>query len=277
MGRRRVSFLEEVLGTAREAARRAGEIQMRHFRRRPGIRSRSLHDVKLETDRLCERAVVRAIHDRFPDHAVLGEEGGEQPGDGGFVWIVDPLDGTVNFLHGLPFFCASVACYHRNGDSLGAPLAGAVYLPATGELFTAAAGRGADLNGVRLARLSRIRAASAVVSVSFGKTEQTMRRMTRRLARLLPRVRKARCLGAVAAELAYIAAGRLGGLIYEGIRLWDFAAGRILVEETGGFFRGRETAPGEWQVAAGAPGLQALFAPRPAAASVFAKRRPVAR
>ncbi|MEJ5357803.1 MAG: inositol monophosphatase [Desulfobacterales bacterium] len=277
MVRKRVSFLEEVLDTARESARRAGEIQMRHFRRRPAIRSRSLHDVKLETDRDCERAVVRAIRDRFPDHAVLGEEGGERPGDGGFVWIVDPLDGTVNFLHGLPFFCVSVACYRRNGGAPGVPLAGAVFLPMTGEMFAAAPGRGADLNGVPLDRLSRTRAACAVVSVSFGKTEPTMRRMTRRLAGLLPRVRKARCLGAVAAELAYIAAGRLGGLIYEGIRLWDFAAGRILVEETGGFFRGRQTAPGEWQVAAGAPGLQALFTPRGSAASSFTKRRPVTR
>ncbi len=277
MDRGGVSFLEEVRDTAREAACRAGEIQMRHFRRRPSIRSRSPYDVKLETDRLCERAAERVIHARFPDHALIGEEAGASPGGEPFVWIVDPLDGTVNFLHGLPFFCASVACYRRNGEAPVAPIAGAVFLPLTGEMFTAASGRGAALNGAPLGPLRRSRASAAVVAVSFGKTEKTMRRMTRRLAGLLPRVRKARCLGAVAAELAYIAAGRLGGLIYEGIRLWDFAAGRILVEETGGFFCGRQTAGGEWRVAAGAPGLRALLAPGVSAASSLTKRRPVAR
>lgn len=276
----RAPSARELAATARKAARRAGELQLQHFRRGPAVRSHALHDVKLATDRLCEMTVVQTVRARFPDHAVLGEEGGEIPGDGGYLWIVDPLDGTVNFLQGLPFFCAAVACYRRNGTSPPTPVAGAVFLPFSGEMFTAVVGRGAEVNGTPLRRREKVSPERAVVSVSFGKTEPLMRRMARRLARLLPRVRKARCLGAAAGELAYIAAGYFDGLFYEGIRLWDFAAGRILVEEAGGFFAARETAPGEWQVAAGAPGLEALLTPRPAGAagaSSLRKRRPVTR
>ncbi len=253
---------------------------MAQFRRFPAVREHSLHDVKLATDRLCETAVVETIRSRFPDHAVLGEEGGEIPGDGGYLWIVDPLDGTVNFLQGLPFFCSAVACYRRRGSSPPAPVAGAVFLPFSGEMFSAVAGGGGHMNGIPLRRRQEVVPARAVLSVSFGKTETRMRRMARRLEHLLPCVRKARCLGAAAGELAYIAAGYLDGMFYEGLRLWDFAAGRILVEEAGGFFAARETAPGEWQVVAGAPGLQALLTPHPAGkagGSSLRKRRPVTR
>jgi len=254
--------------TAISAARRAGAIQLHHFRNTTLRCTRLLHDVKLETDQLCEKAIIAAIHDSFPDHAILTEESGELPGSGDCTWIVDPLDGTVNFWHGLPFFCVSIACYRNGGRANeggghaglpGAPVVGAVFLPFSQELFVGTPGRGAFLNGRPIRVSNDERPSDVVVTVSFGKTPEMMQRMTRRLDVLLPQVRKVRCLGAVAAELAYVAAGFLGGLVYEGIKLWDFAAGKILLEEAGGFLEAAETEPGQWRVLAGAPGVRQAF------------------
>jgi fructose-1,6-bisphosphatase/inositol monophosphatase family enzyme len=252
--------------TAIQAAFRAGEIQMQNFRDPNVVRTEALYDVKLETDQLCEQAIVQIIRRCFPDHGILAEEGGRQEGTGECTWIIDPLDGTVNFWHGLPFFCTSIACYAKSsprgpgqgttGNSrLGTPLVGVVRLPATDELFVATAGKGATLNGHPI-RVDADRGLKEVlVSVSFGKTPQAMQRMTATLADLLPRVRKVRCLGAAAAELAYVAAGYLGGVMYTGLKPWDFAAGKIILEEAGGWFKAVEAQPDQWQVEAGGPGL----------------------
>ena len=259
---------DRVRETAINAARRAGSIQLHHFRNAAVRCTRLLHDVKLETDMLCEKAIIAAIREPFPDHAILTEESGRLPGSGEYTWIVDPLDGTVNFWHGLPFFCVSIACY-RNGARTaagggraglpGAPVTGVVLLPFSQELFIGTPGRGATLNGQPLRVSNAERASDGVVAVSFGKTPEMMQRMTRRLDALLPQVRKARCLGAAAAELAYVAAGFLGGLVYEGIKLWDFAAGKILLEEAGGFLEAEETEPDQWRVLAGGPGMRAML------------------
>jgi len=262
------AFADRVTETAISAARRAGAIQLHHFRNTTLRCTRLLHDVKLETDQLCEKAIIAAIHDSFPDHAILAEESGELPGSGDCTWIVDPLDGTVNFWHGLPFFCVSIACYRNAGRANeggghaglpGAPVVGAVFLPFSQELFVGTPGRGAFLNGRPIRVSNDERPSDVVVTVSFGKTPEMMQRMTRRLDVLLPQVRKVRCLGAVAAELAYVAAGFLGGLVYEGIKLWDFAAGKIILEEAGGFLEAAETEPGQWRVLAGAPGVRQAF------------------
>ena len=262
-------FGNRVQQTAIRAARRAGAVQMHHFRSRTVRCRRLLHDVKLETDRRCENVIIAAIRERFPEHAILSEESGPLEGRGEYTWIVDPLDGTVNFWHGLPFFCVSIACYRsagrkagpdgRSDERLGMPVAGVVFLPFSRELFIGVPGRGAFLNGRPIRASSVQNPSDAVVTVSFGKTPEAMRRMTRRLDALLPQVRKARCLGAAAAELAYVAGGFLGGLIYENIKLWDFAAGKIILEEAGGFLEAAETEPEQWRVAAGAPGLRAIL------------------
>ncbi len=254
-------WLVKVEETAVFAARRAGKIQMAHFRRAGMRHDRLLYDIKLETDRICEEAIVNTIRERFRDHAILTEEQGWLPGTGEALWIVDPLDGTVNFWHGLPFFCVSIACYQKEPNAspenldLATPLAAAVLLPYTHELFTARAGQGAFFNGSRLQTPAVEHLSDAVVSVSFGKRPATMALMTRRLDALLPNVRKARCLGAAAAELCYVAAGFLGGTLYEGLKPWDFAAARLILKEAGGFFRAVESEPGNWGVLAGAPDL----------------------
>lgn len=259
-------FADRARETAVGAARCAGAIQLHHFRNAALRCTRLLYDVKLETDLRCEKAIIDAIHLRFPDHTILSEESGKLSGSGEYTWIVDPLDGTVNFWHGLPFFCVSIACY-RNGVHAtegngitaglpGMPVAGVIYLPFSQELFVAMHGRGAFLNDRAIRVSGAERASDMVATVSFGKTPETMRRMTRQLDVLLPQVRKVRCLGTVAAELAYVAAGFLGGLVYEGIQLWDFAAGKIILEEAGGFLEALETEPSQWRVVAGAPVLR---------------------
>jgi fructose-1,6-bisphosphatase/inositol monophosphatase family enzyme len=263
------AFADRVRETAISAARRAGAIQLHHFRNTAVRCTRLLHDLKLETDTLCENAIIAAIREHFPDHAILTEESGQLPGSGEYTWIIDPLDGTVNFWHGLPFFCVSIACYRNGGITgegdgthtglPGAPVIGVVFLPSSQELFVGVPGQGAFLNGRPIRVSSAERTSDAVVTVSFGKTPEMMRRMTRRLDVLLPQVRKARCLGAVAAELAYVAAGFLGGLVYEGIKLWDFAAGKILLEEAGGFLEAVETEPDHWRVLAGGPMIRGLL------------------
>ncbi len=260
------AFADRVAAVAVAAAERAGQIQRRHFRD-PAVRvTRLLHDVKLDTDRLCEEVIVTAIRETFPDHAIVAEESGLLAGDGACTWIVDPLDGTVNFWHGLPFFGVSIACYRNTaaasgqglaeGGPAGEPVAGVVFLPFSRELFVGIQGRGAFLNWCPIRVSAADRPCDMVVTVSFGKTPETMRRMTRRLDVLLPQVRKVRCLGAAAAEMAYAAAGFLGGVFYEGLRWWDFAAARIILEQAGGFFEAMETGPDRWRVLAGAPGIR---------------------
>lgn len=248
-------FITSVRETAVFAARAAGILQMIHFRKVSVRYAPDPYDVKIETDRLCEKAVIATIRDRFPDHSILAEESGRHAGTAPFTWIIDPLDGTVNFWRGLPFFCVSIACYRNLGpgnDGInGAPVAGVIYLPFNRELFVAVAGGGAYLNDRPIRVNAMDQAAHAVMTVSFGKTADVMRRMAGRLGTLLPMVRKVRCLGAVAAELGYIAAGYLDGLMYEGIKPWDFAAGRIVLEEAGGRLEATETAPDHWRVLAG--------------------------
>lgn len=263
------SWLARIKQVAVLAAHQAGQIQLATFRRQnDASHIRLQHDVKLETDRHCEQAVIGVIREAFPDHGILSEESGWLPGSGEAFWIIDPLDGTVNFWHGLPFFCVSIACYycpeHLRGKAIksGAPLdlsnpvVGVVFLPCTHELFVGSVGKGAFVND-RSFRIPTLAAtAEAVVSVSFGKKPEIMNRMTGRLHQLLPRVHKARCLGAAAAEICYAACGYLGGVYYESLNPWDFAAGSIIIKEAGGFIDANEIEPGQWQVLAGASGIR---------------------
>jgi fructose-1,6-bisphosphatase/inositol monophosphatase family enzyme len=230
---------------------------MRHFRRGDFAAARELHDIKTAVDARCEAEILAAIRGSFPEHAVLSEESGHIAGTGECIWIVDPLDGTVNFWHGIPFFGVSIGCFRRNMDgNPGEALAGVVWLPCTAELFLAVRGAGALLNGSPIRAAALRRTGEALVSLSFGKTAAAMRRMTARLEILLPRVRKVRTLGAAAAEMAYVAAGFLGGTLYEGLKPWDFAAARVLLQEAGGTLEAEETETGSWRVLAAAPGVQ---------------------
>jgi myo-inositol-1(or 4)-monophosphatase len=210
-----------------EAAEAAGRILLRHFGRVRGIRLKGTKDPVTAADLAAERSIRLSLRREFPAIGFLGEEG--QATDGGSGrWIVDPLDGTIGFIAGLPFFAVSIALERR-----GRIVAGVILLPRLGELFVAERGRGAWLNGNRL-RVSRTATlANCVISLWHDDTVWRDRRLRESIARLALRVRSLRIFGA-AFSLAYVAAGRLDGYWEQSARPWDVAAGALLVREAGG-------------------------------------------
>jgi myo-inositol-1(or 4)-monophosphatase len=223
---------EALLEVAIDAARAGGAVLER------GLQGAVDVEVKNErtsivtwVDKAAQDEVVRVITDRFPDHAILAEEGFAGRNEGAITWIVDPLDGTSNYAHGIPLSCTSVAVRDRDGLA-----AGAIYEPFRGELFTAVRGGGARLAGERLQvsatpTLSRAMVCTGVQSddpVAIGA-------FAARLERLLSACRGVRCLGSPALCLAYIAAGRIDAFLErDATYAWDVAAGALMITEAGG-------------------------------------------
>jgi len=218
------------------------------------------HDLKLEVDRLCESAVVEKIRDRFPEDSILTEESGLLPGTTDRTWVVDPLDGTVNFAHGLPFYAISVACASCRPQVLSACWANqveaaALSLPPQGEMYLATRGGGATCNGIRLSLPPAVALGRALVCLGVSARDGGLPRSVRIFEALAQNAQKVRSLGALAGELACLAAGRLDALVQRGTNLWDFAGAALVVQEAGGRVQAEEFAPGRWQVVAGNPGL----------------------
>jgi len=211
-----------------EAVRAAGRHALDHWGRRTETVEVTAHDVKLALDLECQAAAAEAIRRLFPDHAMLGEERGLRE-RGEFVWIIDPIDGTVNFSHGLPIWATSVAVQHR-----GHTLAGAVWLPEMGELYTATSAGSAAMNGRRLSVSETSDLSAGIVYTGMVETEGDGGVSLRVTTRLAAAVRKLRILGSAAAELCYVAAGRGDGYVETTIHVWDLAAGALLVERAGG-------------------------------------------
>jgi myo-inositol-1(or 4)-monophosphatase len=210
-----------------QAAEAAGRILLRHFGRVRGIRLKGAKDPVTAADTAAERSIRTSLARRFPHIGFLGEEGTTVDGPDG-RWIVDPLDGTIAFISGLPFFAVSIALERR-----GRIEAGAILLPRLGELFVAERGRGAWLNGQRI-RVSRTaRLADCVLSLWHDDTVWGDRRLRERIAGLALEVRSVRIFGA-GFSLAYVAAGRLDGYWEQSAWPWDVAAGALLVSEAGG-------------------------------------------
>ena len=260
-----------LLHAAQDAAAAAGSRVRRELRERRTdpyhrVGHRALeHDVKLPLDVDCEREILRVVLGRFPRHAVLSEEAGFQPGSEPLLWVVDPLDGTVNFHHGIPFFCSSVACYGirtpagdaashllPDGRALGAPLVGAVYDPLREEMFVGAAGRGASVNGAQLRTPRAGRLDEVVVAVSMGAREESISLVSRTLPSLVRAARKVRSFGSTALDLVQVAAGRVGAFVQAGTNLWDIAAAVLIVQSAGARAEVREYAPGRFRVIAAA-------------------------
>lgn len=221
------------------AVRQAGSIMISHTGRRVAVEfKQSWSDLVTEVDRAAEEAVKSLIHSRFPDHGLVGEEGG-----GGwereYTWVLDPLDGTTNFAHTLPNYACSLACF-RGSE----PLVAAVYDPNRDELFTARRGGGATLNGSPVTVDPAANLRESVIGTNLLWDLRTGRDPNLPGLLLLARdVRGIRSIGSAALELAYVACGRYTGFAQHSLAPWDFAAGALLVEEAGGRVTQRSGAP----------------------------------
>ncbi len=188
-----------------------------------------MNDFVTAVDRQAEQAIIDVIHRSYPDHAILAEESGLSPGDD-FVWVVDPLDGTTNFLHGFPQFAVSIGLKHR-----GRLEHGVVFDPLRNELFTASRGSGAQLNERRIRVSNRAGLGGALLGTGFPfRAIEDLETYLRTLQALIPATAGIRRAGAAALDLAYVAAGRLDGFWEFNLNEWDMAAGALLVQEAGG-------------------------------------------
>lgn len=222
---------QPALNIATEAAYAAGEIMRRKLRTLDtvAVTEKSRHDYVSEVDRACEQVIVSEIKRFYPDHAFLGEESGLS-GEGDRLWIIDPLDGTTNYLHGIPHFAVSIAL-QINGRTEH----GLVYDPSREELFTASRGKGAFLNQRRLRVSQRKTLDDAVLATAFPfRQRHLMPVYTRLFSSVYRQCEDIRRGGSAALDLAWTAAGRLDGYFELGLKPWDVAAGALLIREAGG-------------------------------------------
>jgi myo-inositol-1(or 4)-monophosphatase len=220
-----------LLEVADAAARSAGAVLVERFGGpRVDVRAKSTPtDLVSEADVAAEGALRECLGRLRPDDAVLGEEGGDTgEGTSGLRWVVDPLDGTVNFLFGIPHWCVSVAC--EDGDGA---LVGVVHDPLRGETFSAERGRAAMLDGAPIAASRRAELETAMVATGFAYDARVRAVQARVVAEVLPRVRDVRRLGSAALDLAWTACGRYDAYYERGLNPWDRAAGALLCESAG--------------------------------------------
>ncbi|MFT3781544.1 MAG: inositol monophosphatase family protein [Nibricoccus sp.] len=227
--------LEEILPEIRRIARNAGEIVMRHFAAPiPTTLKTSRIDIVTAADTETEAFIVRELLKLFPDHHIVGEEGGGQGAPAGtakYHWFVDPIDGTVNFASKLPHFCTSIALATADRQ----PLLGVIYDPTRRELFTALQGRGAHLNGAPLHVTETAELIDAVITSGFPYDKHTNPdNNLKEWAAFLLKIRGERRLGSAALDLCYVAAGRLDGYWEKDLKTYDVMAGLVIVREAGG-------------------------------------------
>ena len=237
------SELKRALACAARAARAAGKVICNNLRATKKVSSASQHDIKLELDVRCQKLIERDLRKSFPNIALLGEEGDSGDTTAAQRWVVDPIDGTVNFTYGVPHACVCIALQEKAGDprSAGyedgyATLVGVVYDPFCDEMWTAIRGQSARLNGNKIRVSQRSNLAEAIVSIGFAKTKENLERTLPYFNELIHRVRKIRIMGSAALALTYVASGRFDAYIEGGISLWDIAAGGLILECAGGEF-----------------------------------------
>lgn len=224
--------MQAMVNIAVRAARAAGDIIVRNMDRldRLKVVTKRNNDFVSNVDNMSEQAIIHIIKDAYPDHGILAEESGKQSQDSDFQWIIDPLDGTTNYLHGFPQFAVSIALKHKNRLELGV-----IYDPVSQELFTASRGNGATLNDKKI-RVSHHKGLNnALLGTGFPYYDQsyvdiylaTMKELMQKTAGI-------RRPGSAALDLAWLAAGRIDGFWEFNLNAWDIAAGAIIIREAGG-------------------------------------------
>ena len=233
--------MNPMLNIAIRAARAAGDViirQIDHVQDLP-VTKKGRNDFVTEVDRHAELVIIETLHKSYPDHAILAEESGQQ-GDSPYVWIIDPLDGTTNYLHGFPQYAVSIALQHR-----GELDQAVVYDPLRQELFTASRGEGALLNNKRIRVSKQKHLEGALLGTGFPfKEQELLDEYLNSFRALFPMTAGIRRAGAASLDLAYVACGRLDGFWEFGLKPWDMAAGALLIKEAGGLissFDGKDT------------------------------------
>lgn len=221
--------MREFLQAAEDAARQAGQI-LRSWSSRFTVREKSRANLVTEADFAAQQAIAELLSSRFPQHGLLGEEDlGHDLPEAEYRWIIDPLDGTTNYVHGFPYYAVSIGLEHQ-----GELIAGVVFDPVRDELFMAAKGQGATLNRRRLKCSDVASLDQALVIASLPVATTTSDVAVRRFLDVLPHAQSVQRTGSAAMNLAYLAAGRLDGFWSTSLKPWDMAAGVLLVTEAGG-------------------------------------------
>ena len=228
--------LSKALATAARAARQAGALMRRNQTSVKKINQQSQHDIKLELDVRCQKLIEKILLAAFPRTALLGEEGEAGKVGAPQRWVVDPIDGTVNFTYGVPHACVSIALQERAKSGEFETIVGVVYDPFCDELWTGIRGQPAHLNGRRIHASKRRELMEAVVAIGFAKDPASLRENLPVFNEVVGKVRKMRIMGAAALSLAYVASGRFDAYIESGVHLWDIAAAGLILECAGGEF-----------------------------------------
>ncbi len=229
----------KALTVAVDAAMKAGSLMRRHRHSPKKITHVEAYDIKLELDVRSQKLIERNLYREFPEISLLGEEGDIGNIDAELRWVVDPIDGTVNYTYGIPYACVSIALQQRSQSGDGTDydtLIGVIYDPFQDEIWTAIRGQKARLNGKPIQVSGRSTIKESIISVGFSKKRSTAKIMMPCFNALAYRARKIRIMGAAALNLAYVASGRMDAFIEYGVSLWDVAAGGLILECAGGEF-----------------------------------------
>ncbi|MDF2178912.1 inositol-1-monophosphatase [Aliiglaciecola sp. CAU 1673] len=224
--------MHAMLNIAVRAARVAGNIISRGYESRADLATelKGENDYVTQIDKEAEQAIIDKIRQSFPDHSFVGEEGGIVEGDETFKWVIDPLDGTTNFIKGIPHFAVSIALLYK-----GKLDQAVVFDPMRGELFTASKGSGAQLNGYRIRCTKSRDLSGTVLATAFPfKKKEALNGYMSSFSTIFSQCGDVRRSGSAALDMAYVAAGRFDGYWEKGIKPWDIAAGSLLVQEAGG-------------------------------------------
>ena len=223
-----------MLNVAIKAARAAGALINRAALDVESVRiaQKQVNDFVTEIDQAAEKAIIETLLTAYPGHGILAEESGQEFGakNSDFVWIIDPLDGTTNFIHGLPVYCVSIALAYR-----GKIEHAVVYDPSRNNLFTATRGRGAFLNDRRIRVSKRAQMRDCLITTGFPfRQGDNFKAFMAMVTDVMPRVAGVRQSGSAALDMAYVAAGFSDGFFHNGLSIWDIAAGSLLITEAGG-------------------------------------------
>ena len=222
--------LDHIMQVAVRAAYESAQVLRARWKHLGSIDSKGPNDLVTDADIAAEEAIIRTIRSAYPQHGIVAEESGTRAGSSEERWLVDPLDGTVNYAHQVPFFAVSIA-FARGNDVL----AGVVLNPVSGELFSAQAGKGAFLNGEPIAVSPETRIADSLLATGFPyERSDGFEAMAERLLRCLKASRGVRRFGSAALDLCFVACGRFAGYWENRLQPWDTAAGALIVREAGG-------------------------------------------